>query len=70
MKKLRGHWSNLLIWTLVHLARCAPHYACKDANPLDILPRDTGQYCEETLNSLNFSLGVSYPDLSKYMCNH
>lgn len=54
-------WSSLLLFTLVHFVRCAPYaYDCK--NLLDILPRDTGQYCEETLNTMNFSYGVSYLD--------
>ena len=51
-------WSSLLLFTLVHFVRCAP-YIC---NYLPVYPGDTGQYCEETLNTMTFSYGVSYLD--------
>lgn len=54
-------WSSLLLFTFVHFVRCAPHN-CKS---LPVSPEDTGQYCEETLNSMTFSLEVS--DLDNYL---
>lgn len=53
-----GRWSNLLVWTLIHLARCAPQQQCVDPNYIDINAHETGRYCEETFSSMNCSLGV------------
>lgn len=54
-----GRWSNLLVWTLIHLARCAPQQQCVDPNYIDVHARNVGEYCEETVNRMNCSLGVS-----------
>lgn len=53
-----GRWSNLLVWTLIHLARCAPQQQCVYQNIDPVNADQTGRYCEETVNSMNCSLGV------------
>ncbi|XP_062596253.1 uncharacterized protein LOC134257677 isoform X2 [Saccostrea cucullata] len=52
-----GRWSNLLVWTLLHLVKCIPQ-ACPNINPLPMnLPVGLADYCERTLHNLNCSVG-------------
>lgn len=63
-----GRWSNLLVWTLIHLARCAPQQQCVDPNYIDINADKTGRYCEETFSSMNCSLGQRKSEDTTFPC--
>ncbi|XP_061186847.1 uncharacterized protein LOC133194971 [Saccostrea echinata] len=54
MGKSYGRWSNLVVWTLLHLVKCKP----QECTSLPVFGGESpGDYCERTLHHLNCSVG-------------